>query len=439
MNLENDLALREQEGKSIESEKKTETAEKNFLIETQKDELYQAILLASRAISRNSVQAILSSVYLKASKEKEEETLIVCSTDLDLTILSKIKAKVKIPGEIALPAQKIQELLSKLSKQETLSIEGDQADNIKLVCGRAKFDLKGFSVADFPKEELGEEKSLKENKARKIKLPAGHLKRISKLVGFATEKREINNILSGICLEINENSLDFGATDGSRLAHYKLTDFSQEIEKELESETKIQKAVIPSRAFYEMSRLVQSLEDQSLVELKLSEDTSKISLQLEEKFFSSSLIEGDYPEYQQLIPSDFSQKALLRRTELLESIEKVSVFANEKNRVIKLFFEENEKKLWISANAPDLGEARDQIDLLGYTGEDFTVALNVNFTSECLRGLETEEIELHLKGYLDPLILTLSTSQKPEENQEPKSFEYLYLLMPVQTKGLEEY
>jgi|GEM_PF-483769 len=426
MNLELNLDLNKKKDESLFTEN---DQKKTFSVKVEKEEFYEAISLVSKATSRNSIQPILSAVYLEADQEKSN--LRVCSTDLDLAILVEVKAKVDLAGRVALPAQKVQELLSKLPKQ-SISIESDQEQNIKLVSGRTKFDLKGFLPEEFPKESIEIEET--EKKIKRLNFPVGHLKRIPKLVSFATEKREINNILNGICIEVNKENIEIGATDGSRLAYYKSANFIQAEQQEQETEI-YQKAIIPFRAFNEISRLIQDLEDQATIELNLSEDTSKISLQLSQKFLSSSLIEGDYPQYQQLIPREFSKKATLDREEFLESIERVSVLANEKNRIVKLFFQEN-KTLSISANTPQLGEAQDQIDLIDYFGEDFTVALNVNFITECLRGLDSKQIQLNMKKHLDPVILQ-PVIQEENDPESSLGFEYTYLLMPIQTKSLD--
>lgn len=388
-------------------------------VKTSQEKLNIALSLVSKAIAKHGIQPILSNVLLKA--DASQNALTLAATDLDLALAIQIPAEILEEGQVTVPAQKLSELVSKLPHLE-LSLSSTESAVITVTCGRSKFEIKGLSSEQFPQDFL--EKANNSSEAS-FSLPIKHLQEAANLVSFASDKREANSILNGICLELSqEKGLEVAATDGSRLAYYHLEKVS------FEGNSEAKKVIIPFRTITELSRMLSGLEEEN-IECNLS-GNNQIIFKVTGRILCSSLIEGSYPKYQQLIPNYHNQTAIVERQALLSALERVSVLANERTRVIKLLFEEI-GVLNISANAPDLGEAQDQLDMAEYNGQDFSIAFNVNYMSECLRNLHCPKVQLQMSESLKPIIV-MPLNEENTENAE-KSFDYLYLLMPVQMRS----
>jgi DNA polymerase-3 subunit beta len=382
------------------------------------ESFYQAISQVSRAVAKHGIQPVLSNILIQADAETKLVTL--AATDLDLALAVSLSADVQKSGEITVPATKTTELIAKLPHLE-MSFSTNESGSVTIACGRSKFEIRGLSSDQFPKDFINEVPS--ENNS--LTIPIKHLQRASHLVSFASDKREVSSILNGICFEMGEKGIEIAATDGSRLAYYQVNDYQSAINS---------KVIVPFRTVNELSRMIANLNEDE--EFKCFLPTpSKIVFKSANKVLSSSLIDGTYPKYQQLIPSSHNNSAILARDSFLAALERVSVLANERTRVVKLLFEEA-GTLTISANTPDLGEALEQLDLLEYTGQDFSIAFNVSYMSECLRNLEVEKIELQMSEPLKPIIVNpIFKNEKEESEKKGVDYSYSYLLMPIQMKG----
>ena len=382
--------------------------------------LSQALNLVSRAVARHPVDPLLSCVLLESKKEQNK--LSISATDKGIFLALDINAEVIEEGKVAIPAQKLQEIVSKLAKSD-LRLEKKESDEVlKASCGRSNFEIRCYSPEGFPDERdllnnINSDPEDSENKKNKINLSLSHIKQGCELVSFASEKREINNILNGVCIEVGERGLEIAATDGSRLAYYRVESCVSPVYK---------KSVVPFRVISELSRMLSDVKDESL---ECNSINSSISFETSSRFLSASLIDGSYPNYQQLIPTNYSEKTVLNRESFIKSLERVAVLANEKNRVIKLLFEEK-GVLTISANTPEIGEAIDRLDLDEYEGNDFTIAFNVDYMLECLKNLSSPKIQIEMSESLKPLIVT-PVSEKDKSSED---YKYLYILMPVQLR-----
>jgi DNA polymerase-3 subunit beta len=380
----------------------------------------QALSLVSKAVAKHGIQPVLSNVLLKANAQSK--TLTFAATDLDLSLAINVPAEVLEEGEVTVPAQKLQELVGKLPHLDLTLHSSDKA-LISISCGRSKFEIKGLSAEQFPQDFLkvnNPAEATNEESNEFINLPIQHLQKSAQLVSFASDKREVNSILNGICVELSERGLEVAATDGSRLAYYNAPDCKSDEAK---------KVVIPFRTVNELSKLIAGLDEEHIKFYVAN--SAQISLKTDSRMLSSSLIDGSYPKYQQLIPANHAHKAIVDRANFLSALERVSVLANERTKVVKLLFEEI-GVLTISASTPDLGEAQDQIDIAEYNGQDFSIAFNVNYMLECLRNLDSEQVEMKMSEPLQPIIVSPVNQSKDEDKVAP--FNYFYLLMPLRTR-----
>jgi DNA polymerase-3 subunit beta len=209
-------------------------------------------------------------------------------------------------------------------------------------------------------------------------------------------------VLNGILFSFKENKLTMVATDGRRLA---LVDIEVEFPRSQEVDI-----IVPSKCVTELARLVS---DDG--ELKMTVGENQIAFDVNGTFLVSKLIEGNYPNYRQVIPGEARERITLEREQFLNSVHRVSLLASEKSNSVKLIFTKN--NIEIAANTPDVGEARESLPVT-YKGKEFSIAFNPEFLMAPLRNLPVDEVFLDLIDEMSPGVIKI---------QSP----FLYVLMPM--------
>ncbi len=376
-------------------------------VTVQKDNLKKIVSCASRATSNKSIQPILNNILISSNNG----LITVSATDLDLAIECKLPAEISKSGKITLPAKKLDEIVSKAPGDNvSILIEKGNLANIK--SKKSKFQINGVAPDEFP------EIIKKSTGVDEYKISSEELLRAILLTSFATSKFEENSILSGVNFEVSNGKIEIGSTDGSRLARYNgnlLTD--QKTSKAKNS------VVIPGRALVELERLINTFNNNDTV-ITFYFLPGQMIFQSNDFTLSTRLISGTFPSYDKLIPKEQPYKAIFKRNDLLGSLERVSILANERTNVVKLSFKKGSNTIKITANSPDFGNADDEIDV-DYKGDNLEIAFNYRYMSEALRNLDTESILLELEASLSPILLKIS---------EKVNYDYTYLVMPVQVR-----
>lgn len=389
--------------------------------------LSQAIAIVARAVMKNPIQPVLNNILFTI--QSGDSNLILTSTDLALSIRVTIPVNnVENSGSLTIPAAQLLASINKLPKQSLIQFKCIN-NTLKLSCGRAKFEIKGVSADEFPLNNLPSDK---DESVKFISINANILKQALDLVSYASDRKELNSILNGICIEITQDGLEIAATDGSRLSYYKLNttnnpdlNINHDNNTDNISETR-NKIILPYKTTDDIKKLIEDIEDED-IDIYLYKN-SFITIKSEQRQLSSNLIEGTYPKYQQLIPDGYIHRTKINKQVFLTSLERVAVLANTKSRVVRLLFEES-GLLTVSAQTPEIGDASDQLDMIEFEGQDFSIAFNVDYMLECLKNISCTEIELHMSESLKPIIV------KPLfESDNNKEFEYIYLLMPIQLR-----
>lgn len=370
-----------------------------------KKEIFRKVVsCASRASSNKAIQPILNNILLSCNNG----SLKVSATDLDLAIECKLPAEVSKPGSITLPAKKLDEIVNK-APGENVSILIDKNQVAKIISDRSQFTISGVLPEDFP-EIIGGKKE-----ERTCSVNQGELLQGILLTSFATSKFETTSILSGANFEVRGKELEIGATDGSRLARY------IGLLREVSGGDIKQSAVVQGRALTELERLISSFDsEESVINIYFLQ--GQLIFESNDFSLSTRLLSGTFPAYDKLIPNNLPYKAIFSRQELLNSLDRVSILANERTNVVKLSFKKDSKTVHITANSPDYGNANDEIDV-SYAGEDLDIAFNYKYLTEALRNLGLEKVTLELESSLSPVLLKIS-----------ERFNYTYLVMPVQLR-----
>ena len=305
----------------------------------QKDLFLNTLRISEHISSTKGIQIILSNVYIEA---KDNNEIILKSSDLDISVILKIKATVKEKGKITLPSKKLSEIISKLPEEEVNFEASEETNKAKITSGRAKFELMGISALEYPviisEEDI---ENFKNNISLEIKTFINAIKQTVYAASFA----ENNSIYNGVFMSVNENTLEMAATDGARL--------SMAVEKIENKEGKIFETIVPSRTLAEFIRFSQGCNGEKV---EIMKKDGQLIFKIGESMMLSRSIEGQYPKYKQIIPKDNDKVVIISREEFINSLDRTSSMVEEKKNVVKLTFEKN--KLSLIVVNPELGAER---------------------------------------------------------------------------------
>jgi DNA polymerase III subunit beta len=344
------------------------------------------------ASTRSAVQA-LAGVKLTAAGDGPTELL---ATDTEIGLRIPLDAKVASPGTVVLPARLLLDVVRALPASEaTLELRG--AD-VELTCGAANFHLRTLRGEDFP--------ALPEPSAdTRVQLPADALTHTISRVARSASRDETRPVLTGVLMSASGQELRMVATDSYRLS-VKQTPLESALEGSLE-------ANVPARALQELVRIAQQTPVESVA---VSVGQNQVVFELGDVVLSSRLIDGQFPNYRQLLPESVEHELQLSTAEVGEVVRRISLLA-QKNRPLKLSFAEGE--LAVSANTPDVGEASEAIPV-PFKGEAFEIGFNPEFLRDGLDSVESDEFVLKLISPLRPGII-----------ESGEAGDFVYLIMPI--------
>lgn len=360
-----------------------------------KEQLISGLQAVQNIVGSRTTLPILSNVLVRAEGNRLELT----ATDLDVSVSCSVEAQVKKAGATTIPVKKFFGIVRELGSQE-LELSTDEKQVTSLIAGASFYKIRGLAAEEFPPIPKGKED-------RKVVLPQEKIRGMMKKTSFAISTDESRYVLNGIFVSMKDNKLTMVATDGRRLA---LVDEEVDIPEAVTGEY-----IIPAKAINELNRL---MSDEGTIELSFGENQAVMKLKPEkgpEVRISSKLIEGNYPNYRQVIPSEMKERVTLGREELLHALKRAEIMTSEKANSVKMAFTKN--NLAITANSPEVGEARESI-AINYKGGDVTVAFNPGYLIEPLNALTTEEVYLELIDELSPGVLKINGP-------------FLYVVMPM--------
>src|SRR6266404_5059468 len=365
----------------------------NFTIA--KEQILNGLQSVQNIVSTRTTLPILSNVLLRAAENRLELT----ATDLDVTITCSVEAAVKKPGATTVPVKKLFGIARELGNPE-IEIEVDDKNVCSLRSGPSFFKIKGLGAEEFPPLP-----KFKEDK--KVVLPQEKIRSMLRKTSFAVSTDESRYVLNGIFFSLKEHKLTMVATDGRRLA---LVDEEVDVPESSQGEF-----IIPAKAVNELNRLLQ---EKGELELRYAENQAAFELK-DEKGFSilimSKLIEGNYPNYRQVIPGEAKERVALGREEFMHALKRAELMTSEKQNSVKLNFTKN--NLSITANSPDVGEARETM-AINYKGKDMAIAFNPGYVIDPLNALANDEVYLELIDELSPGVLKINGP-------------FLYVVMPM--------
>lgn len=341
-------------------------------------------------VSTRTTLPILSNVLLQA----EDGHLRLTTTDLDVGVRGSIEAQIEEPGATTLPARRLFSIIRELPTGE-VRFESDGKNIARIQSGHSDFRIHGLPQDEFPPLPKFEG-------ARAYVLPQDKVKDALRKTSYAISTDETRYVLNGILCAFKDNKLTMVATDGRRLAHVDL-----DLELTPEQETSV---IVPAKAIAELARL---LRDEGDLHVQLG--TNQVAFELNGTLLVSKLIEGNYPNYRQVIPAEAKERVSLERETFLNAVKRVALLTSEKSNSVKLIFTKN--NLDIAANSPEIGEAKESLPVK-YGGRDLTIAFNPDFLMAPLRHLTDDEVHLELIDEMSPGVVKVNTP-------------FLYVLMPM--------
>src|ERR671935_1749423 len=360
----------------------------------QRDELSQKLAVVARAVSTRASVQILSGVLLRA----ENGRLYLAATDMELSLRSSLEAQVEGEGAVVVPGRLLVDLVRLLPADDVTFEHRAEEGVVHVTCGPSSSSLHTYSAEDFPRlpdlDAVGtftvDREVLLDTIAR---------------VARSASRDESRPVLTGILVRFEGGSLVMAATDSYRLSvkETPLTGEAPEFE-----------AIIPARALAELSRIAQSGDT---VELGIHEN--QVVFAADDVWLTTRRIDGQFPNYKQLLPETFEHDVTLPRGELLDVVRRIAVMA-QRNSPLRLRFADGE--LTIAARTQDVGEASETLPV-GYTGDPLEIGFNAEFLRDGLDSVAGDELVLKLISPLRPAVMT-----SPGDD-------FTYLIMPIRLAG----
>ena len=359
-----------------------------------RDELIRQLAIVSRAASTRTTVQVLAGILLRS----EAGTLNLAATDMEISLRSSLDAEVGADGAVVIPGKLLVDIARSLPGEE-VSIEQRQGEGVlEVVSGSAVYRIHTYNAEDFPRlpEPAGTEM---------VSIDAEALLETSAKVSRAASRDESRPVLTGILVRFEGERLVMAATDSYRLA-VKETSMSA-AGPELD-------AIVPARALLELGRIAPGAS-----ELQLGVQENQVLFASDGVLLTTRRIEGQFPNYRQLLPETFEHEVTMPREELLDVVRRVAVMA-QRNAPLRLRFAEGE--LTVSAQTQDIGEARESMPA-SFAGDALEIGFNPEFLRDGIESADGDDLRLKLISPLRPAVLQGSGD------------DFSYLIMPIRLAG----
>jgi DNA polymerase-3 subunit beta len=346
------------------------------------EELKKALYRAQGIVERKTTMPILANVLVNASKTG----LQVTAFDLDVGLVSEHPAEVLKPGAVTVSAKYLFDIVQNVPEPQ-VTLKKLPNHYVEIASGAAHFKIVGMAPEEYPKLP-------KEENAPLVKVSGAGMLEMIRKTSFAISNDETRYILNGVFFEPREGGkVRMVATDGHRLAF---------IERELEGDFKLRSGVIiPRKGLFELKRILDEAPD---AECQLGFAENSALFRKPGLTMVMRLIDGQFPEYQRVIPQEGERVLTINRARFLEALKRISLLSADKSNAVKIALSEN--LLRVTSNNPDLGEAQDEIEV-PYRGAEITIGFNARYLMDVLMVLDSEEVAFELGDEHSPGVLRL--------------------------------
>jgi DNA polymerase III subunit beta len=349
-----------------------------------RDHFSNGLAQVLNVVGSKAAMPILSNVLIEAEKDH----ISVTTTNLDLGIRCRIKAEVKEGGSVTLPVKRLATIVRELPNVD-VTVDAGSNHQVKIASGGSNFKIMGIGADEFPKlPDTGDDKN--------FELEQGELAAMLGNVAYAQSTDETRYILNGVYFNFKDGKLALVATDGRRLAM---------VSKEMPVPGGSSGAIIlPAKTVAELLRLlgkgdklkIAFNERRAAFQIDTNKDNSGLTDAI---YLFSKVVEGNYPNYQQVIPKETHQRIKLERELFQQCVHRAALVTSEKSNSVKIKLSSN--LLEITASSPDFGESHESM-AISYSGPDLQVAFNPQFIMDPLRALTKDEVFFELKDEVSP-------------------------------------
>jgi len=365
-----------------------------MMVTCARDELTRALGIVSRAVSTRTAVQVLLGVLLRA----ESGSLHLAATDMELSLRASIEAEVGAEGAAVVPGRLLVDIVRLLPAGEVAIAYRPEEGVVTIESGSASYRLNTFSADDFPR--LPETDAVPSFEVERAPL----LETVARVARSAS-RDESRPVLTGILVRFEAGKLVMAATDSYRLSVK---------ETPLDATAPELEAIVPARALAELARVAQSGETVSL-----GVHENQVAFEADGVWLTTRRIDGQFPNYRQLLPESFEHELTLPRMEVLDVVRRIGVLLQRQNP-LELAFAEGE--LTVMARMPDVGEAKESVPA-PYQGEPMRIGFNAEFLREGLESVSSDDIRLKLISPLRPAVL------------QGDSDDFTYLVMPIRLPG----
>ncbi|HEX3157465.1 MAG TPA: DNA polymerase III subunit beta [Gemmatimonadaceae bacterium] len=360
-----------------------------------REKLQEGLAAVAASIPAKTTLPVLANILV----ETTEHGIRLSGTDLDIAVSTEVVADVETPGAITIPARKLSEIARELPPSPVkIAATGEQ--RVTLECGRSRFKLLGL-----PRDEFPSFPTVRFNESWRVR--SGDLQKLIAHTSFAVSTEESRPILNGVLWELRPEFMRMVATNGHRLAKMELPIAS--------AGAPASDLIVPPKALEQIRRLFPAEE-----ELEIARGDNHLGFRSPMTSVFTRLIEGPYPNYEQVIPKDNDRIGIVDKVGLIAALKRMSVIASDQTHRIRLSL--NSGMLKFSVQTPDLGEAQDEMPVR-YDGDPLEIGFNATYLLEILRFIPTDDVRMTFKAP------ERAATLEPEGWSDPATF--MSLVMPL--------
>ena len=361
-----------------------------------KDEFTEKLQVAGRGVSTRTAVQILAGILLNAADGR----LSLSATDMEISLRVSLEAQVEDEGSVVVPGRLLVDIVRLLPAGEVTISHRAEEGVVELTCGSASYRLNTYAAEDFPRlPEIEDANAFMVEKEAFVDT----IGRVSR----SASRDESRPVLTGVLVRFEGNKLVMAATDSYRLS-VKETALSDSPGREIE-------AIVPARALGELARIAQG--DGETIRVGVQEN--QVVFGVDDVWLTARRIDGQFPNYKQLLPETFEAEVAMPREEFLDVVRRTSVLAQRKSP-LRLRFDDGE--LTVSAQTQDVGEAHESLPI-SYSGDPLEIGFNAEFLRDGLESVNDESVRLKLISPLRPGLI------------HGESDDFLYLIMPIRLAG----
>ena len=358
-------------------------------LKVEKNTLLNGIQIVQNVIIAKATLPILSNILI----ETQQDSLRLTATDLDIGITCLVPVDIQEAGAVTVPAKRFSDIVKELPEGE-INITTKKNNQVNIETGLCQFKIMGLAREEFPKLPEFKDKEV-------IKLEQAALKEALNLTSFSVSMDETRYILNGILFRLSKNNLTLVATDGKRLAIAEKK-LNYNVNKDIN-------IIVPIKTIHELNR---NLKDDG--ELSLILGSNQVLFDLGGVMVISRLIEGEFPDYKQVIPPATENKMRVNRGEFLLAVKRAALLSTPDYQAIKLEVFKN--KLVVSKSTPNVGESREEA-VVEYQGKELAIGFNPNYLVDVLKNLSEEFVNLELVDSEKPGVIRING--------------YIYIVLPM--------